>query len=211
LDVAAVHWFVVSRQGAQHGELGQTVEERGWQPEPIADPDFVLFHNPHAVPRAFVVHDVREAPEPLALMAAMSDPGFDPLAWSYAEGAAPVGGPKPYGAPARIVIDDDTVVEVEAELAEPGMLVLADSFYPGWVATVEGVPHEILPANHLFRGVLLPAGTHRVRFEYAPWTLPVGAGVSAAALLAISVAVRRRGREGELPGPSRSDSIRADD
>ncbi|MFP6605973.1 MAG: hypothetical protein VCC19_05310 [Myxococcota bacterium] len=211
LDVAAVQWFVVSRQGAQRGELGRTVEERAWQPEPGSDPDFVLFRNPHAVPRAFVVHDVREAPEPLALMDAMSNPDFDPLAWSYAEGVAAVDGPKPYGAPAHILVDEETVVEVEAELAEPGMLVLADSFYPGWVATVEGVRHEILPANHLFRGVLLPAGTHRVRFEYDPWTFPVGAGASACALVAIAFLVRRGQRGPELPASSRSDSIPADD
>jgi len=207
LDVAAVHWFVVSGDGALRGELGRTVEERAWQPEPVSDPEFVLFRNPHAVPRAFVVHDVREAPEPLELMHAMSNPDFDPLAWSYAEGIGPVESPKPYGAPARILVDEETVVEVEAELAAPGMLVLADSFYPGWIATVEGVPHEILPANHLFRGVLLPAGTHRVRFEYDPWTLPVGTGASACALVAIAFLARRGRSVRELPASSRSDSI----
>jgi hypothetical protein len=207
LDVAAVHWFVVSRPGAERGELGRVVEERAWLREPVRDPDFALFRNPHAVPRAFVVHDVREAPEPLALLAAMSDPGFDPLAWSYAEGATLSESPAPYGTPARIVVDEETRVVVEAELARPGMLVLADSFYPGWRASVEGKSLEILPANHLFRGVLLPAGRHRVRFEYAPWTWPVGAGISAFAMLAVAVAVRPRGRLRELQASSRSVSI----
>jgi len=211
LDVAAVHWIVASQQGVQRGELGRTVEERAWQAEPVGDPDFVLLSNPHAVPRAFVVHDVREAPEPLVLMAAMSDPDFDPLAWSYAEGVGPAEGPKPYGAPARILVDEETVVEVEAALTAPGMLVLADSFYPGWIASVEGVRHEILAANHLFRGVLLPAGSHRVRFEYDPWTLPVGAGGSACALVAVAFLAFRGRRGRELPVPSRSDSIPAHD
>lgn len=205
LDVAAVHWLVVSRAGARQGELARTIEARGWSPEAsVSDPEFVLLRNPHAVPRAFVVHDVREAPEPAALLSAMSEPSFDPLASSYAEGYAesdaqsqaegvtPLAGPKPYGSPARITVDEDTLVEVEAELPEPGMLVLADSFYPGWVATVDGAAREILPANHLFRGVLLPAGSHRVRFAYEPWTVPVGAAVSACALVAIALVARLR-------------------
>ena len=201
LDVAGVHWFLVSRQGAQRGELGQVVEEQGWIPEPVEDPDFALFRNPDPVPRAFVVHDVREAPEPLALMAAMSEPGFDPLASSYAEGLDAPAGSGGYGAPARILVDESTLVVVEATLSEPGMLVLADSFYPGWVASVEGKEVEILPANHLFRGVLLPAGTHRVRFEYAPWTVPLGAGISAAAWIAVGLLAwpRKRGRVASVP------------
>ena len=202
LDVAAVHWFLVSQQGARRGELGQAVEERGWIREPISDPDFVLFRNPHPVPRAFVVYEVREALEPLALMAAMSEPGFDPLAWSYAEGLDSREGSGAYGAPAQIVIDESTLVVVEATLSEPGMLILADSFYPGWVASVEGNQLEILPANHLFRGVLLPAGAHRVRFEYAPWTVPLGAGISAAALVAIVALARPRERARVASAPA---------
>jgi len=200
LDVAGVRWVIVSKLAAERGELADTIASRGWTPQPVPDPDFVLLRNPHALPRAYVVYDVRAAPEPAALMAAMSDPGFDPLASSFVEGEASASA-RP-GAAARILRDDDTVVEVEAELAEPGMLVLSDSFYPGWRASSGDASLEIVPANHLFRGVRLPAGRHRIRFEYDPWTLPAGAAASLASLAGIGVLWRRA---------RRSDSIRADD
>ncbi len=212
LDVASTHWFVVSKAGAKLGELRQTIEAHGLVTEPVVDPDFVLLRNPLAVPRAFVVYDVREAPETLELMAAMSDPDFDPLVSSYVEGkslsdaAAP-----PRGVPARIVEEEDTRVVIAADLEAPGLLVLADSFFPGWRASVGDEELEILPVNHLFRGVMLPAGRHRVVFEYRPWTLPVGAAVSGVAALATFTLVFGIRRLSRLPGSERGDSIRTHD
>ena len=62
-------------------------------------------------------------------------------------------------------------------------LVLADTDYPGWHASVDGVDTPIYRANLNFRAVQVDAGQHDVRFEYRPdWLLP-GALVSAVSLL----------------------------
>jgi len=66
-----------------------------------------------------------------------------------------------------------------------GLLVLTDQFYPGWTATIDGQPAPIHRADYLFRGVLLPAGSHRVEFLYWPASFRIGATVSALALVAI--------------------------
>jgi uncharacterized membrane protein YfhO len=92
------------------------------------------------------------------------------------------------GGSASIVRDEPTLVEVEAELEAPGLLVLADSYFPGWRATLDGEPLEIHPANHLFRGVVVPAGRHRVRFSYRPRRLKLGiaaSGLGAVVLLVL--------------------------
>ena len=101
-------------------------------------------------------------------------------------------------------MDEPNRVVVHARLAEPGMLVLADSYYPGWRATLEGAVLDIHPANHLFRGVFLPAGSHRVVFEYRPRSFVLGALISgASALVCLALALwdplRARRAAGRAP------------
>lgn len=65
------------------------------------------------------------------------------------------------------------------------LLVLTDTHYPGWVATVDGAAAEILRANYAFRAVFVPAGRHEVVFTYRPASVRWGASISAAALLCL--------------------------
>lgn len=74
-------------------------------------------------------------------------------------------------------------VQVEADAA--GYLVLADAYYPGWTATVDGVAVPIHRANYAFRAVYVPAGEHIVRFEFVPHLWWLGAGVSLGTLAAL--------------------------
>src|SRR6185369_193075 len=170
------------------------VRDAGFAERDSPDPALVVFENPHALPRAFVVHRTRPAPEPDVLLPMLAAPTFDPLAESWIEGeTAATDGPR--GAPARIVLDQDREVEVEATLPEPGIVVLADPWYPGWQATVDGATATIEPVNLLFRGVRAPAGTHRVRFEYRPASVTAGAVASIVGWLGIAAAwlAARRG------------------
>jgi uncharacterized membrane protein YfhO len=104
------------------------------------------------------------------------------------------------GTPAAIVVDDERTVELEASLDAPGVVVLADTYYPGWHATVDGQPASIVAVNHLFRGVPAPKGTHRVRFEYRATRIWWGAAVSAAGLAIALLLVTRRAAAGSRPG-----------
>jgi uncharacterized membrane protein YfhO len=63
--------------------------------------------------------------------------------------------------------------------------VLADTFYPGWQATLDGKPVEILRADHAFRAVAFPPGEHRVTFRYVPLSFRAGATISFLTLAAV--------------------------
>jgi hypothetical protein len=76
---------------------------------------------------------------------------------------------------AEIVTYHTTAVEVAVDAPRSGFLVLTDSHYPGWVATVDGRETPVFRANYLFRAVPVAAGTHLVRFEFRPATALAGA------------------------------------
>ena len=76
-----------------------------------------------------------------------------------------------------------------------GYVVLADTNYPGWRATVDGVPAPILAANGLFRAVLVRDGSHRVSFVYRSRPFQLGAVITAVtAALAAGLVLSSRAR-----------------
>jgi uncharacterized membrane protein YfhO len=59
---------------------------------------------------------------------------------------------------------------------EKSLLVVSDTYYPGWKAFVNGKETKIYRADYAFRAIPLDAGTHRVEFIYDPISLKLGAG-----------------------------------
>jgi hypothetical protein len=77
----------------------------------------------------------------------------------------------------------------------PGLLYIADSYYDGWSAKVNGRPSQIYIANYGFRAVAVPAGNVEVRLSYLPVGFTTGACVSVASLviaLLLVTTTRRR-------------------
>jgi hypothetical protein len=99
--------------------------------------------------------------------------------------SAPSGAARP-SLVARFAEDRPERVVAEMTSDSAGVLVLADLFYPGWTAEVDGHPAEILRADGVFRALALPAGSHRAVFRYKPLSVQIGAALSAAALLVIA-------------------------
>lgn len=54
---------------------------------------------------------------------------------------------------------------------QAAVFVLTDCYYPGWRAEVDGISTGIYRSNFLFQSIFVPAGTHEVKFFYAPPTL----------------------------------------
>ena len=79
-------------------------------------------------------------------------------------------------------------VEIHASLDRTGILVLNDSDYPGWAVRVDGAAARWFTANYLFRAVLLPPGSHVIRFVYNSRTFNLGLGIAILTLLSMSFA-----------------------
>jgi hypothetical protein len=88
---------------------------------------------------------------------------------------------------AEIVRYENQTVMIKASLNSAGILVLTDSFYPGWKAYVDGKEEKILRANLFFRAVPLTAGEHTVEFRYEPRSFAIGLAISIATLVGLIV------------------------
>jgi len=78
-------------------------------------------------------------------------------------------------------------VVIRAAPVKNGILVLTDSFFPGWKAEVDGKEVKLLRADYLFRGVYLNAGEHTVRFRYSPLSTLIPCVISLGTLMCIGV------------------------
>jgi Bacterial membrane protein YfhO len=150
-----------------------------------------VYRNEVALPRAFLVPQSRVVANDRAAFAVLKHPDFDPRGTVVIEAPGPSMPPGPLG-DARSTITDESpdrvVVQTDAERA--AWLVLNDTFAPGWRASIDGRPAQLLRANSLVRAVPVEAGRHRVEFSYAPRSVVAGAGVSLFSLLLLAALIR---------------------
>lgn len=151
-----------------------------------------VLENPAALPRAWVVHDVRVMSDAKALVA-LSDASVDPRLTALLARDAPALDALPAGATDAVEItsyeNDD--VRLDVNLASRGMLVLADSYDPNWRVYVDGKRSDLYAVNTVLRGVEVPAGAHEVEFRYDPAALRAGLAVSGLAALGVIGVVSR--------------------
>ena len=74
-------------------------------------------------------------------------------------------------------------VSIQVEHAVGGILVLTDTYMAGWKASINGTTTSVYVADHAFRAVVVPAGSHKVDFVYRPLSFQIGATVSLATAL----------------------------
>jgi hypothetical protein len=93
-------------------------------------------------------------------------------------------------------------LDIDVYSEAPGLLVISDAFYPGWTATVNGKETPIYKVNGAFRGVRISEGTHLVKMDYSPRSLPIGVAVSLTTLALMLILLIPRWRRSGSPGSS---------
>ena len=78
----------------------------------------------------------------------------------------------------ELVQEGSNALVMQVDAATAGWVVLADQWYPGWKATIDGQPVAIERADYLFKAVRIEAGVHRVALRYSPTSFWAGAAVS---------------------------------
>jgi len=169
---------------------------------------FNVYRNPGAFPHVWTVHRTVSANSPAEVRMAIANPASDLHA------VAPMHDPPPAletcAAPdeARMTGRAANSLTVETRMACRGMLVISDTWYPGWKAAIDGHAAPILKAYGALRGVVVDAGAHTVTLRYRPASAILGGSMTLAGVLATMVvglsAYRRRNdsrRQAGLPEP----------
>jgi uncharacterized membrane protein YfhO len=94
---------------------------------------------------------------------------------------------------AEIIRYEPDRVAIKAYAEHASILVLTDTWYPGWEVRVDGVPTAIHQADGLVRAVYLTRGEHMVEFMYSPESFRIGLTttvISAVVLLSLLVISR---------------------
>lgn len=78
-------------------------------------------------------------------------------------------------------------VVILTDVPNNSLLFISDAYYPRWTAKIDKAEAEILVADYAFRAVAVPAGHHKITFEYKPVLFNLGVTLSGAAILSIVV------------------------
>jgi len=180
LRSAAVRYYLTSRKELQPGLIaaaGPRVQE-----DPLALP----FARVHTNAQAMTSQD--------DLLTALAHPDRQPvIAMTFGPDAPSFNG-RPSVVPFHARRANGNHLVAEGTTPQPGLLVVAEQFDPGWRARVDGRPAHIVPADHLLMGVALPAGNHRVELVYAPDVFRAGLFGSLAALAVLAALMASRPR-----------------
>ncbi len=160
-----------------------------------ADPQIDVYLNTKALPRAMLIDEVQIVRSGEAAWQAIHAPEFDPSKSVVIESAEDF--------TVGLAGDDKTLafgvvtnnrVELAVTTAAPTLLVMSDVYYPGWIATIDDQPTPLYPANFAFRAVRVPAGVHRVMFQFEPITWQIGRLISLISAAALLIGLVRRKR-----------------
>jgi uncharacterized membrane protein YfhO len=79
-----------------------------------------------------------------------------------------------------------------------GMVVVGETYFPGWVATVDENPTPIHESYSMLRGVVVERGRHRIEMRYRPASVYWGGALTAVGVMCAVVLAgfggRRTGR-----------------
>ena len=133
----------------------------------------VIYENPDAFPRAWIVHDVR--PETSGSLAELKSGQVDGRQVAFVDGPLPKVAPLTSGEDSVRITDrsGDQLTATTATSA-PGLVVFSEIYAKGWHAYVDGKQVDVLQTNHALRGVPVEAGTHKIELRYEPRSLQIG-------------------------------------
>lgn len=144
------------------------------------DGALVLLENRRVFPKAWLVPSAALVTDPAQRLAILQSLQFNPGTIAMVETqptiqlADPNSPLSPLPQSVTVPLYEGEHIVVKAATTRNALLVLGEKYYKGWKAEVDGRPAEIVPVNHILRGVYLPPGDHKVEFRFDPLPFKIG-------------------------------------
>lgn len=151
------------------------------------DADVYRYDDP--LPRAQLYHDIVTVPSQDLALKKLLDDSTDVHRRAIVTGSAGSATVEPLSTRRRETVAvqsmEPTQVRVDVTVASCALLMLNDTFYPGWNVSIDGRNATILRTDYLFRGVIVPTGHHMVEFRYESGTVKLGVTVASVSLVIV--------------------------
>lgn len=145
----------------------------------FAKNDSYVYENEQVLPKSFIVHKAKVVASEKDTLKELTDENFDPKKYVlldkspgneiFDEGESEMIEIRKYS-PNEIII--------EANISNPGFLVLSEVWYPTWKVYVDGKPSEIYKSYLALMSVYVDKGEHEVRFTHESFSLKVGSWIT---------------------------------
>lgn len=126
--------------------------------------DLYLYENPSVLPRIYAAQARFVMSEREALLGVIATQDFKKESWIECNDCETL---PPAKADITIERYDSGVIEFTVTTDKPTWVIVSESTFPGWKATIDGTPTTIYTANYLFQAVKIPEGEHHVALSYS--------------------------------------------
>lgn len=156
------------------------------------DTGLSVFQYDKVMPLAWSVHEVRGAKGRYEADKMLADDGIDVSKIAFVPGTPPPVTSCDSSDQVRLVHREPGRWVVDADMRCKGMVVVNETFYPGWQANIDGAPAPIYEAYGALRGVVVDSGRHRVEMRFRPKSVYAGASMTLAGFLAAAFLLLRQ-------------------
>ncbi len=197
----SMRWFV----GATYSRILDMLNVRYlvWRERPPLGTNLILQGNdywvterPNFLPRVYVPRRVERLPTDDDVLRRLGQARFDPREVVFVDGNEPISA-GPCRGTATITADVPSEIRIALDMQTHAVVVLADLWYEGWKAYLDGRIVNIHRANHALRGVRVERADRELIFRYEPSSFRNGLvllGVGIAIMIAWGAAIVWRQR-----------------
>jgi hypothetical protein len=200
-DVSDIKWWIVKDKEGGSLPIPPAAMKPAGASEPVSIyrkvasyPLFSVYKNSLTLPRAYPVLRLKPSNSVDELMKDIFSFQLNP--WQEAvlspEDLREIGSDNFSFGEVKISEERPDRITISTKFKGQGFVVLADQYYPGWKAYIDGTPSRIYKTNGVLRGVIVPGGEHSIVFTYVPVVIYASMAVSGALLLAMLFLLLRK-------------------